>query len=279
MNLKIPMRTGGLLIALLFLSLCLFACTPAAQEPPKQEDQPPRFSGLHPIEILQGDGIAYREGVLAIDPEDGELTFSVDSVAVDLDVPGVYTVIYRAMDSAGHVTEERVQVTVIARAVTYDQLWTVADAMIARNGLASLSREQLCEDLYYAIKREMTYTSDSDKTDWVAEAYRGFTVGEGDCFTYYAVARACFERLGVSVLTVQRTPDVLPSTHYWLLVNMGTEDQPAWYHWDVCPHYMEYPLTSILLTDAELLAYNDRVPHYYTFDTSLYPATPIEPYD
>lgn len=260
------------------IALGLSACEYSAERPPSSEDVPPSFSGLHPIEILQGDGIAYRVGVTVTDPEDGELAFTVDSSAVDRDTPGSYTVIYRAVDSAGNVVEERVQVTVKARRVTYEQLWEAVDAAIARRGLASLSPAQLCEELYYAIKADLSYTSDSDKSDWVAEAERGLREGEGDCFTYYAVARAYFERLGVSVLTVQRAPNLLPSTHYWLLVNMGTEDAPAWYHWDVCPHYKEYPLTSILLTDEELLAYNEQVPDYYTFDRSLYPATPTEPY-
>jgi len=267
-----------ILLPVLVVAIVLSVCGCSVQEPPSAEDKPPRFSGLQPIEILQGDGIAYRSGVSVLDPEDGELTFTVDASAVDRDTPGVYTVIYRAVDSAGNAVEERVSVTVIARAVTFAQLWEVVDSAIARHGFASLSREELCDVLYYTIKQEMSYTADSDKSDWVAEAYRGIKDGEGDCFTYYAVARAYFERLGVSVLTVQRAPNVLPSTHYWLLVNMGTEDAPAWYHWDVCPHYMEYPLTSILLTDAELLAYNEKVEHYYTFDPSLYPATPIEPY-
>lgn len=264
-------------VCLLLLSY-LTACDRGSQDLPAPEDMPPVFSGLHPITVLQGDGAVYREGVSVQDPEDGALSFTLDASTVDYDTPGSYTVIYRAVDSAGNVTEERVTVTVLARAVTYEQLWEAVDKMIARRGLASLSREQLCEDLYYAVKAELSYTSDSDKSDWVAEAYRGLIDGVGDCFTYYAVARACFERLGVSVLTVQRAPGVLPSTHYWLLVNMGSEDSPAWYHWDACPHYKEYPLTSILLTDAELLAYHEQVPHYYTFDASLYPATPIEPY-
>lgn len=268
-----------LILLLVPLLVCgLSACEHTAQKPPSSEDLPPSFSGLRPIEILQGDGIVYRNGVTATDPEDGELVFTVDSSAVDRDTPGEYSVIYRTVDSAGHAVEERVTVTVIARSVTYEQLWEAVDTAIARRGLASLSREQLCEDLYYAIKADMSYTSDSDKSDWVAEAYRGLREGEGDCFTYYAIARAYFERLGVSVLTVQRAPNVLPSTHYWLLVNMGSEEEPAWYHWDACPHYKEYPLTSILLTDEELLAYNEKVPNYYTFDRSLYPATPTAPY-
>ncbi|MBE6554277.1 MAG: DUF5011 domain-containing protein [Ruminococcaceae bacterium] len=268
-------RSFFLLLVLLFL---FTACRQNLPDDRETQDNPPVFSGLHDIEILQGDGIAYRTGVRATDPEDGVLQFAVDASAVDLDTPGEYVVIYTAVDSAGNRTEERIRVTVVERLVSFDTLWQTVDQKIAAEGLDRLSRADLCERLYYYIKANMSYTSDSDKSDWVAEAYRGMTDGEGDCFTYYAMARAFFERLGVSVLTVQRAPNVLPSTHYWLLVNMGNEEDPAWYHWDVCPHYKEFPLTSILLTDAELLEYNQQVANYYTFDASLYPATPTEPY-
>ena len=263
-----------LLAGLLLFTGCQGDMTDA-QEP---QDEPPVFSGLHDIEILQGDGIAYRTGVYVQDAEDGALDFTVDASAVDRDLPGEYVVIYSAVDSAGNRTEARVTVTVIERLVRLETLWAAVDREIAAEGLDQLSRADLCERLYYYIKANMSYTSDSDKSDWVAEAYRALSEGEGDCFTYYAVARAFFERLGVSVLTVQRAPGVLPSTHYWLLVNMGSETEPAWYHWDACPHYKEYPLTSILLTDAELLDYNRQVADYYTFDPALYPATPTEPY-
>ena len=57
---------------------------------------------------------------------------------------------------------------------------------------------------------------------------------------------------------------------------MGTTDAPAWYHWDACPHYMEYPFYSCLVTDDELLAYNQKVENYYLFDMELYPRTPEE---
>lgn len=267
---KLRLCAVGILLSVIFSAFAgCAAATPSDTEPPV-------FSGVRDLEALQGDGIAYREGVSAYDAVDGAVSFTVEADEVNLNVPGVYRVIYRAKDSAGNEASASATVTVLARAVTYDMLWSLVDDAIAREGYGSLSCTEAARALYYDIKALLTYTSKSDKSDWAAEAYRGLTEGTGDCFTYYAVARAFFERLGFSVITVQRSPDVLPSTHYWLLVNTGSEEAPAWYHWDACPHYKEYPLTSILLTDEELLAYNDLVPHYYTFDAFLYPATPKE---
>lgn len=274
---KAPLRKRGGLFApfcllMAVLTLFLISCE---KEPEDMGDvMPPVISGTHDIEILQGDGIAYRNGVTATDDRDGEVVFWVDGSAVDPETAGVYTATYHAKDAAGNEASLTVTVTVIARRVTFDGLWEVVDPIIATQGFRGQSVGKVSETLYWYIKANMSYTSTSDKTDWVSEAHRGLTEHVGDCFTYYAVARAFFERLGIEVMTVQRAPNVLPTTHYWLLVNTGTADSPAWYHWDVCPHYKEHPLTSILLTDAELLAYNDRVEHYYTFDRSLYPATP-----
>ena len=280
---KVPScKRGGLLApicCLLLATLTLFfaACEQAVKDE-ERDTEPPVITGTRDLEIWKGDGIAYREGVRAVDDRDGEVTVSVDSSAVNTEVAGIYSVTYRARDAAGNETVLTVKVTVRERLVDFDTLWGEVDRIIAAQGFRGQSVGKVSEILYWYIKANMSYVSTSDKTDWVSEAYRGLTEHTGDCFTYYAVARAFFERLGVSVMTVQRSADVLPTTHYWLLVNTGTESAPAWYHWDVCPHPKEHPLTSILLTDEELIAYNDRMEHYYTFDRSRYPATPREPF-
>ena len=273
-NLKIKKSLLCLLLAL--CCLLSLGCGRSQTEQTSPDEEPPAFFGIHNIEIWQGDGIAYREGVSAVDDRDGTVPFTVDAAEVNKNAPGIYTVYYLAIDAAGNEALATATVTVKAREITYGELWEKVDALIAERDFDSLSTTELCTELYNYIKGRMSYGSTSDKTDWVAEAYRGLSARSGDCFTYYAVARAFFERLGVEVLTVQRTPNVLPTTHYWLLVNVGNGDEPSYYHWDACPHPMEHPLTSILLTDAELLAYNEKVPHYYTFDQNLYPATPIK---
>ena len=59
--------------------------------------------------------------------------------------------------------------------------------------------------------------------------------------------------------------------HYWNLVKIDGN----WYHFDSCPHYDYAPLESFLLTDAEVIDYSTNAAEgYYSFDSSLYPATP-----
>ncbi|MBQ7336653.1 MAG: hypothetical protein IJW92_09310 [Clostridia bacterium] len=243
------------------------------------QTEPPYFVGIHNIEIVQGDSIAYRQGVRAYDGTDTEIDFQVLASQVDINTPGVYTAFYIASDADGNTTKEDITVTVLQRPkIAIETLYALIDENIVKYGMSEMSKGALAIFLYSHIKQSMSFVSDSDKSDWVAEAYRALTEHEGDCFTYYAVARAYFERCGVETITVQRVENARPGTHYWLLVNMGTAEAPAYYHWDCCPHYMEYPLYSCLLTDEELLAYNEKVENYYLFDMELYPRTPKQPY-
>lgn len=239
--------------------------------------EPPYFVGIHDIEITEGDGIAYRQGVTAYDCTGREISFEVKADTVRNSIPGVYQATYIATDADGNIKEEKITVMVSKKPkVPLEILNALVDQNISKYGMNEMSKEALAAFLYSHIKETTTFVSDSDKTDWVAEAYRALTEKEGDCFTYYAVARAYFNRCGVETITVQRSPNARPGTHYWLLVNMGTTENPVWYHWDACPHYMEYPFYTCLVTDDELLAYNEKVENYYLFDMDLYPRTPKE---
>lgn len=263
-----------LVLCILGLTVCLLILRQNTPDTP--DTVPPVFEGLSDKTVYLGEGISFRAGVKATDDRDGEIPFSVDSSTVRTDRVGTYTATYKAVDKAGNKTETTIRITVCERAIGSDELYALIDPVIEQKGWTDKSVETVSAELYAYVKEVLSYTSDSDKSDATAEAWRGLREGNGDCFTYYAVAKAFFDRLGIEVLTVTRTPNALPSTHYWLLVNTGSTEAPAYYHWDCCPHYKEYPLYSCLLTDAELLAYNDQVPHYYDFEADKYPATPLE---
>ncbi|MBQ9112147.1 MAG: DUF5011 domain-containing protein [Clostridia bacterium] len=246
---------------------------------PRPPDGSPYFVGIRDMEIEQGQTIAYRDGVTAYDGNGEEISFLVSAKDVDIDTPGSYTVTYIATDDHGNTTRRKITVTVLYKPkIPIETLYALVDENIRRYGMDEMSKEELAVFLYSHIKKTTEFVNESDKSDWVAEAYRALTDGEGDCFTYYAVARAYFNRCGVETVTVQRIANARPGTHYWLLVNMGTPEKTEYYHWDCCPHYKEYPLYSCLLTDEELLAYNKKVENYYLFDTELYPSTPETPY-
>ena len=162
---KAPLRKRGGLFApfcllMAVLTLFLISCE---KEPEDMGDvMPPVISGTHDIEILQGDGIAYRNGVTATDDRDGEVVFWVDGSAVDPETAGVYTATYHAKDAAGNEASVTVTVTVLERRVTFDGLWEVVDPIIAAQGFRGQSVGQVSETLYWYIKANMSYISTSD---------------------------------------------------------------------------------------------------------------------
>ena len=100
-------------------------------------------------------------------------------------------------------------------------------------------------------------------------AYSGFVNGRGDCYVYYAMSRALLDGAGIENMKICRDNPAKP--HFWNLVNCGD----GWYHFDTCPHYKNYPLEAFMLTDREVEEYSKNcVEEYYSFDKSLYPATP-----
>ena len=104
---------------------------------------------------------------------------------------------------------------------------------------------------------------------FIEAAYSGFTTHIGNCYTYYAVASALLTRAGIENIEIQR--DNPQSPHYWNLVKIDGN----WYHLDTCPKWKSHPIKTFLLTDKQVRNYSlYELEGYYSFDASLYPATP-----
>ena len=130
-----------------------------------------------------------------------------------------------------------------------------------------MTNREVAYAIYKWIKQNISYSGDSDKSDWLAEAYRGMTNAVGDCFTYFAVAQALLTRAEIDNMEVNRVGG--RTRHYWNLINCGD----GWYHFDSCPNKDRQE--SFMLTDKQVEEYTkQRGNNYYTFDKSLYPATP-----
>lgn len=145
-----------------------------------------------------------------------------------------------------------------------DHLVQVVLDNIISDGMTKLEQARAVFDF---TRTKISYTGDSDKSDWENGAYEGLTTRKGDCFTYYAVSRALLTALEIDNLEVQRVGG--PTSHYWNLVNCGD----GWYHFDATPRSSKMPaFVSFMFTDAEAADYTARAGReYYTFDGSLYP--------
>ena len=246
-----------------------------------EDTEPPTIRGVGDIYIVKGDSVAYRRNVTVTDNCFGECTLEIDSSDVDNNTVGAYQVTYTATDPSGNRSSVKanVYVTYSDESISQSQLWSRVDPIIDEIITDGMTKEQKVRKVYEYVQKKMTYFDESDKGDWVKEAYLSLQYGYGDCFSYFAVAKAFLERLGIEYLDIQRTPGIVDETHYWCLVNIGEGGTDKWYHFDTCELRDDgYNHSGCLLTDAQIESYNrvredsDGVTGYfYAYDKSSYP--------
>lgn len=244
------------------------------------DNEPPQIIGARDLSVYLNSGVSYRSGVSLSDNCDGTVSLTVDSSAVDTSKEGNYPVIYTAADAAGNVTTVTVTVYVYKEQVTEQMLWEKIDALIVSEIPQNGTKEQQVRAVYNYVYYTIAYDDYSDKSDWVRAAYEGLRTGTGDCFTYFALSKAFFVRLGIENKDIQRTEGIVTERHYWNLVNIGTSSSPRWYHFDACRLRGESPPFGCLLTDAQIHAFslqktdaNGVSDYFYAYNASLYPAS------
>lgn len=247
------------------------------------DNEAPVIIGVADKRFACTDKISYLKGVSAVDDHDGEVEVSVDNSNIKMDdknqaIPGQYKVIYTATDRAGNKTT--------AEATFYFAKENINDEMI--DGAVAETLSQIVTDdmtaadkawaIYLYSYRNIEYTGDSDKSDYRAEAYRGLTKKNGDCFTYFSVAKALLEGAGITdIVDVSRAPGgPMDSSHYWMLVNLGS----GYYHFDSTRTKTWHD--GFMQTDDQVKKFetdNKGYNGYYYRNQSLYPETPIKAFD
>lgn len=234
------------------------------------------------LEVDTGSTVLWRASVEATD-DSGEVELSLDTSAANLNVPGVYTVEIVARDAAGNETRRSVKLTVNDGSIT-DQMLHDVIAGLEKNLLinSNMTNEEKVYAVFRFVYDSMKYSNTSAHIDWKSEAYHALSGAfTGDCFTYCAASYAILGYLGFDVYIVERAESAKiegTGTHFWVLVNIGTEANPQWYHFDATPQRAPYNLATYLMTDAQLEAYTRwrnatyMLENYYTYDKSKFPA-------
>ncbi len=267
---------------------------PQTQEPDSQADgddtAAPVITGVTDREITVGDTISYKKDVTVTDDTDPAPKLDVDASQVDLNTPGTYTVTYTATDAAGNQATATATVTVKAPETTQatetaapgeDNDPATAEERSYMKYLAGLylkqmgvkddmSAEEKAKRIWHWVNWELDYTATSDKSSWVRGAIQAFDTHKGDCFNYFAAAKALLAEAGVPTVDVVKS-DTSHSSHYWLLVDVGN----GWYHFDPTPRdgggdYF------FLVTDEQLDAYSEAHENSHIFDHDAYPARATE---
>lgn len=236
------------------------------------DDVPPVIEGTKDLEVYVGGSVAYKDGITVTDNETEAPKLTVDNSQVVLSTPGTYPVTYTATDDAGNVTTVTVELTVKEKPAGYVDPETVYD--LAREVLEDITSETMTDmEVAFAIYRwtntHISYTGSSDKSSWEKGAYQAFTQRAGDCFTYYAAAKALYDVAGIENVDVVKS-DTSHSSHYWSLINLGD----GWYHVDCTPRRnVGY---FFMNTDKELETYSVKNNNSHIFDPDAYPERATE---
>lgn len=229
-----------------------------------------------------GRGISYWKDVTLTDDCDGAIARSVSTADVDFTKAGIYPIWYIATDAAGNKTVVGSEIHIFAQEITLEMLNEKLDPIIESLGLYGIGKLEQCRGIYDYVHLDKTVhyvgsSNESDRVSWIREAYFTLKSKSGDCYSYFSLAKAFLERLGIESLDVQRTPGLTEDTHYWLMVDLGDETSgERWYHFD-CTRLKETIYTGGILTDAQVRYYSENCKiNFYAYDRSAYPATPKE---
>lgn len=217
-----------------------------------------------------GEAVSYFSTVAAVDERGGEVSVTVDNSQVNIYEEGSYPVTYTATDASGNKTVTTVKFTFIEPGVTEKAFEDAVNSLYNKIIPAGTDIKHQCKIIYEWIYKNLVYRVRANKKDWKYEAWRSITYGNGDCFSFCAVARALLEKAGARVMVVSREGGYPGTHHWWLLVDAGT----GYYHFDpinVGPKNYK----CFMRTDAEVYKKNKL---FWAFDKSKYPATPTEPF-
>ena len=250
--------------------------------PTEQDKKAPVITGPKDGKALAylGEAIAYRSFVTVTDNSDN-YTLTVDDSGVNKTQEGTYTVHYTAADAAGNRSEYTLTLIIKKGEYSMNQLMKLVEQKAAILGITkSMSKTEQVRAIYDFVNDPTAGKNDANiffndesntpsqqlsredwELDWVEEACRtlSMTRMEGDCYTYFAVSRAFFEYFGIENIGIQRAKDSGEAgTHFWSLVNVGSESAPAWYYYDatrLAGSFSDGTKNACLITEAKLSSY------------------------
>ena len=237
-----------------------------------EDTEAPVIDGVAPLEGFIGDAVSYKSEITVTDNCDKEVELEVDNSDVDTETAGTYDVRYTATDRAGNTAEAETTITMKEKPEDYvepEEVYAEADEVLAEITTDDMTLKEKARAIYDWCRSNIGYISTSEKDSWTNGAHQGFTQHQGDCFVFFATAKALLTQAEIPNIDVEKS-DTSHSRHYWSLIDCGD----GWYHFDTTPRTGGGEF--FMLTDEELLDYSASHDNSHIFDQSLYPATPTE---
>ena len=230
----------------------------------EQDTEAPSIAGVADLRVIKGNSVAYRKNIVVTDNCEEGLELTVDNSAVDLNQVGSYPITYIARDLAGNETTASSTVTVLEKTYDENELYAVADGILANIIHEGMTQPEKLEAIYAYIQSHIMYIDHSDKDNYVKAAYEGLIGGKGDCYVYASSAKVLLTRAGITNMDIEKIPS--RSRHYWNLVNIDGN----WYHFDTTPRTSGRPHIC-MWTETQLMEYSTAHYNSHNYDHSLYP--------
>jgi hypothetical protein len=148
----------------------------------------------------------------------------------------------------------------------YANLKYLANLILKRILTDDMSDMEKLGRIYDWVRFECDYVDSSDKSSWVNAAISMIDTRKGDCFSYFAVAKALLENAGFETVNVEKS-NTEHSRHYWSLVKIDD----GWYHYDTTPRHGDGDYFC-MVTDKQLADYSAANGDSHIWDKTLYPA-------
>ena len=231
------------------------------------DEEAPVIEGAKDLFVEVGDTVSYRKDITVTDNEDTNPTLTIDNSQVDLSTPGEYKVIYTATDVSGNSSSVEIKITVEEKGPKKDreEVYALARKVLDKIIDDSMTDMEKAFAVYRWTNTNIMYTGTSNKSHWTIGAYDAFKNMAGDCYNYYAAAKAMFDVLGIENVDIVKS-DTSHSSHFWSIINLGD----GWYHVDCTPRKGSGDLF-FMVTDAELEAYSVKNKNSHIYIGSLYP--------
>lgn len=164
------------------------------------DSEPPVIEGVKDITAYIGETVSYKKDVTVTDNMDQNPTLDIDNSKVNLNKAGTYEVVYTATDSAGNTSSASSKITIKEKPKGYvdkEDVYALAQKVVDKITNDSMTDMEKAFAIYRWTKTNIGYTGTSNKDSWTIGAYQAFTKKSGDCFNYYAAAKAMLDVCGI----------------------------------------------------------------------------------
>ncbi len=234
------------------------------------ENKKPEIKGTANLNVYVGETIAYREGISVEADLDDNPKLEIDSSAVNLDVPGLYDVIYTATDSLGRSSSVTVKVRVEEKPEDFENLemlHEMADDTLSLILTPEMTEIEKALAIFRWVRMAVPWVRTGSHDSEVNQAISGLEGNSGDCFTHAVVCKELLERAGFVIDMIEKKNET--GTHYWVMINIDGN----WYHMDPSPIYIKQ-YCAFLSTTEDLMNYAKRYrPHLYDYIQEDHPVS------